>query len=106
MLRVFITCSINIFLAPKKIIWAQNQPILDLAHKNRFGLKTTHLIMCVARDTLMIFFSPKIPPCFTLKMPKLPLYNYEKVRQSKKYKKPLNYMSFSKKPHKVTHVTL
>jgi len=59
MLRVFITCSINIFLAPKKIIWAQNQPILDLAHKNRFGLKTTHLVMCVARDTLMIFFSPK-----------------------------------------------
>jgi hypothetical protein len=84
MLRVFITCPINTFLAQKKIILAQNQPILDLAHKNRFGLKTTK--SCVLHVTTLMIFFFKIPPLLTLKMPKLPLYNYEKVKQSKKYK--------------------
>jgi hypothetical protein len=54
--------------------------------------------MCVARDNfndllllllllllfLFLIFFIKIPPLLILKMPKLPLYNYEKVKQFKK----------------------
>jgi hypothetical protein len=71
--------------APLKFYFKTNQfeiwPIkIGLAQKQPIWSCELHA------TTLMIFFF-KIPLLLTLKMPKLPLYNYEKVKQFKKYKK-------------------